>query len=244
MIKGDKRKAQILAAAEALFLEKGYENTSIQDILDCVSLSKGGFYHHFNSKDELLDEICTQRAEVYASHTAEELQHCPPSPTARLNAFFDRSLRYSADLTDCIGLEIQIAHARCNHIMREVLAAKQNALLLPPLEEIVTAGVAASQFYTVFPNEICRVLLGLYYAFVQEVALYLLSCGLKEPSSAALLAMLQLYRNAFERLLDAPFGSLTLFGLEPLTAVCMTAWRKHVRPLFAPREEFDVFTNQ
>ena len=45
----------ILDVAFRLFIEKGYENTSIQDIIDNLGgLSKGAIYHHFKSKEELL----------------------------------------------------------------------------------------------------------------------------------------------------------------------------------------------
>lgn len=53
--KGDARRGELLAAAEKLFYTKGYENTSVQDILDAVGFSKGGFYHHFDSKLAVLE---------------------------------------------------------------------------------------------------------------------------------------------------------------------------------------------
>ena len=61
MKKGDLKRSSILETAERLFFEKGYEQTSIQDILDALSLSKGGFYHHFASKEAILSEICENR---------------------------------------------------------------------------------------------------------------------------------------------------------------------------------------
>ena len=60
--KGDARRGELLAASEKLFYTKGYENTSVQDILDALELSKGGFYHYFVSKEAVLQEICEQRA--------------------------------------------------------------------------------------------------------------------------------------------------------------------------------------
>jgi AcrR family transcriptional regulator len=54
--KGKFRKAELVEIAETLFLEKGYNETSIEDILDASSLSKGGFYHYFKSKEEVLSE--------------------------------------------------------------------------------------------------------------------------------------------------------------------------------------------
>ena len=48
---------KILQISHRLFLEKGYENTTIQDITDELKMSKGAIYHHFKSKDEILDAI-------------------------------------------------------------------------------------------------------------------------------------------------------------------------------------------
>lgn len=48
----------ILDVAGRLFMEKGYEHTSIQDIIDNLGgLSKGAIYHHFKSKEEILDAV-------------------------------------------------------------------------------------------------------------------------------------------------------------------------------------------
>ena len=49
---------KILTAAKRLFLEKGYERTTIQDIVDQLGrLTKGAVYHHFKSKEEIMDAL-------------------------------------------------------------------------------------------------------------------------------------------------------------------------------------------
>lgn len=49
---------QILDVSQKLFLEKGYENTTVQDIVDSLDgLSRGAIYHHFKSKDEIIEAI-------------------------------------------------------------------------------------------------------------------------------------------------------------------------------------------
>lgn len=53
----------ILNTAAKLFVEKGYEQTSIQNILDALKLSKGGLYHHFKSKEEILEAVMQKRAQ-------------------------------------------------------------------------------------------------------------------------------------------------------------------------------------
>jgi AcrR family transcriptional regulator len=52
-----KRKKQIAEHALALFVEKGIENTSIQDIINCAGISKGTFYNYFSSKTECIEVI-------------------------------------------------------------------------------------------------------------------------------------------------------------------------------------------
>lgn len=57
---------QILAVSAKLFTEKGYDKTSIQNIIDAIGMSKGAIYHHFKSKEEILDAVIKQRSN-YAS---------------------------------------------------------------------------------------------------------------------------------------------------------------------------------
>lgn len=53
-MKPEERRTQLLDCAQKLFFEVGFENTTVQDIMDAAKVSKGGFYHHYKSKDELL----------------------------------------------------------------------------------------------------------------------------------------------------------------------------------------------
>lgn len=50
----------IMDVATKLFIEKGYENTSLQNILDETKLSKGAIYHHFSSKDDIFEAIANK----------------------------------------------------------------------------------------------------------------------------------------------------------------------------------------
>ncbi|SDX76560.1 transcriptional regulator, TetR family [Ruegeria halocynthiae] len=57
------RRDQLLGCAQILFFSKGFEDTTVQDVLDLAGVSKGGFYHHFKSKDELLFGVLDGMAE-------------------------------------------------------------------------------------------------------------------------------------------------------------------------------------
>jgi len=52
---------QIVEAADELFYRRGYEHTSFVDIADVVKISRGNFYYHFKSKDEILDAVIRLR---------------------------------------------------------------------------------------------------------------------------------------------------------------------------------------
>jgi TetR/AcrR family transcriptional repressor of nem operon len=52
---------QIVEAADRLFYRRGYEHTSFADIAAVVQISRGNFYHHFESKDEILDAVIEAR---------------------------------------------------------------------------------------------------------------------------------------------------------------------------------------
>lgn len=54
---GEVRKKEILVAARDLFVKKGYDVTSVNDILNVVGIAKGTFYYYFTSKEEVLEEI-------------------------------------------------------------------------------------------------------------------------------------------------------------------------------------------
>ncbi|MEQ8398347.1 TetR/AcrR family transcriptional regulator [Thalassobaculum sp.] len=51
----------IVEAADALFYRQGYEHTSFADIAGAVRISRGNFYYHFKSKDEILDAVIGAR---------------------------------------------------------------------------------------------------------------------------------------------------------------------------------------
>ena len=55
---------EILRTAARLFQQRGYDATSMNDVAAALKLSKGGLYHHFQSKDEILFEIMTHAMEI------------------------------------------------------------------------------------------------------------------------------------------------------------------------------------
>ena len=57
MKKGELRKQQLLQIAYGMFLSKGYENTSVDEIIAEANIAKGTYYYYFESKEQMLEEV-------------------------------------------------------------------------------------------------------------------------------------------------------------------------------------------
>ena len=83
----------ILDVAGRLFMEKGYEHTSIQDIIDNLGgLSKGAIYHHFKSKEEILDAVTDRIMEESNRKLAGTLERRDLNGLEKLRTLFKSSL--------------------------------------------------------------------------------------------------------------------------------------------------------
>jgi AcrR family transcriptional regulator len=69
---------EILRTAARLFQERGYDATSMNDVAAALKLSKGGLYHHFQSKDEILFHIMSHAMDI----TEERVINVPESKNA------------------------------------------------------------------------------------------------------------------------------------------------------------------
>ena len=74
-LKPEDRRSQFLDCAEALFFTKGYDDTSIQDVLNMAGVSKGGFYHHFKSRDAFLAAMIEAWQSTSLASLATRLQN-------------------------------------------------------------------------------------------------------------------------------------------------------------------------
>lgn len=83
----------ILDVAGRLFMAKGYEHTSIQDIIDNLGgLSKGAIYHHFKSKEEILDAVTDRIMEESNRKLAGTLERRDLNGIEKLRTLFKSSL--------------------------------------------------------------------------------------------------------------------------------------------------------
>lgn len=100
---GHERRAEILAAAERIFVEHGYEGATIRKIADAVGLSSTALYMHFREKDEILVEICRSAfSRLIEANAAISSQNV--TPEARLMAMLRAYLDFAFDNPDAYRL--------------------------------------------------------------------------------------------------------------------------------------------
>ncbi len=80
------RRSEIVAAANELFYRQGFEHTSFANIAAVVGISRGNFYHHFKSKDAILEAVIEQRLED-TRHLLEQWNAEGDTPAARIVCF-------------------------------------------------------------------------------------------------------------------------------------------------------------
>lgn len=76
----------IVEAADQLFYRQGYQHTSFTDIADAVKISRGNFYHHFKTKDDILAAVIDYRQQGTQAMLAQWTA-ASETPQARIHAF-------------------------------------------------------------------------------------------------------------------------------------------------------------
>lgn len=78
----------IVGVADDLFYRRGFDHTSFADIAGLVKISRGNFYHHFKTKDDILEAVIQKRlADRYAMLERWEMEGA--TPVERINSFID-----------------------------------------------------------------------------------------------------------------------------------------------------------
>jgi len=229
MKKGDARRDELLATAERLFYSKGYEKTSVQDILTEMNFSKGGFYHHFDSKLSVLEAICETRAQECCERARQAAEQAEGTAVDKLNAVFHDSAVLTSANSGFVSLMIHVAYREDGALMREKMKKSQLAGMQGVLEEILRQGVSEGEFFVSDVPATAQMLLRLYLVLTDEIAFLLAQEDHEERILDELVSKLNVYRTAIERVLVAPFGSVVLFDAKELQLLAQTILKDRIR---------------
>jgi AcrR family transcriptional regulator len=155
------KRNEILDAAQRLVFTKGYEQMSIQDILDVLSISKGAFYHYFDSKPALL-EAFIERGQDNLDKAFRLIVDDPNlSAIDKFQRFFATLDRLRIEQKAFLADVARVWFADDNAIVREKtdeVIVKRRA---PLLAAIVRQGVQEGVFTTPYPDQAGIVILSI-----------------------------------------------------------------------------------
>lgn len=158
------RKAELVDASIKLFLQKGYENTMVSDIVKHVGVAQGTFYYYFETKEDVLDAALERMLREGADRVASLAADAGQAPPLRLEGFFRMlfSPRGSIEVSSRYSRFMQDPAVRGR--MEEV----RFGMLHKALTDLLEAGTEAGSFASFkFPGEAAEIALRGAAAFMR-----------------------------------------------------------------------------
>ena len=217
MKKGDIRKQEILQTAEQLFCRKGYEKTSVQDILDQLKSSKGSFYHHFASKESLLETICARRAEQNAASafSASELNL---NAKDRLNHVLMRMIPLSDERLSFVMMLLPVFDLAEGKSIRISYCESLRKAFHDAVREAIVLGNRSGEMACGDPDIFADIVISLVNLLWISVCDLIIENERKgeETDPGELLHITDQYRSAVERTVSVAFGTLILIDIRTM----------------------------
>jgi AcrR family transcriptional regulator len=218
------RRSELLDCAQALFLARGYDRASLNDVIAAAGVSKGAFYHYFASKEALLEALAERFAREALAQIQDVLDAHHPDALTRLNAFLARSRQNKLETAATAWALFEVLFRRENLVLFHRINAAMGALFIPVLAKIIAQGVAEGTFHTFDPEGVAEMLLQLGGATHDLVARAVAAGSVDQMNEAigGLEQRVRLYEIALDRILGLPDGSVRLAAPGYIRAV-MTA---------------------
>jgi len=212
------RRDPFVDSAQRLISTKGYQEMSIQDVLDDTGASKGAFYHYFASKAALLDAVIERMVDE-ASAVMEPIVADPAlAALDKLQTLFGTMARWKWERSDLVFALLRVWTADDNAIVREKFRRRSAAVMTPMLGAIVAQGVAEITFTAVNPDHTARVLWGILASAGEAATDLFLACHAGSVTFEQVETSLAAYPEACERLLGLPAGAFPFIDRESLRA--------------------------
>ncbi len=157
------KKEQILDMSFSLFLEKGYDNTSISDILSKLDIARGTLYYHFESKEAIMDAIIERTAKKIVEEAKGIVLQKGLSVHEKIFLLFS-----AASMKRLSGGDLMIDYL--NQPQNALFHEKSNRSFIqkiaPILGDIIQEGVKEGTFDNAFPYESAELVLAMIMGFM------------------------------------------------------------------------------
>src|SRR5512135_1308764 len=136
------KRKEILDAAQRLVYTKGYEQMSIQDILNDLQISKGAFYHYFDSKGDLLEALIERMVQDVEPLILPIVHDPQSSAFEKMHGLFDASARWKTARKDYLMSLMRVWYADENALIRHKTYTRMLKYISTWLTAIIRQGIA------------------------------------------------------------------------------------------------------
>jgi TetR/AcrR family transcriptional regulator, transcriptional repressor for nem operon len=208
------KRDEILDAALRLVYTKGYQQMTIQDILDDLGISKGAFYHYFPSKEALLEGLVERMGHAAEAVLLPIVQDPNLTAIQKFNRYFKGSAQWKSGQKELIRSLLSIWYGDENAFLRQKIYTLSLAHTSRLLEPMIAQGIEEKVFTTCYPAQAAVIITGVFLNLTDSISGFLLHPHLDQAVYRESSATLEAYVDAIERILGAPQGSLQVFEAE------------------------------
>lgn len=200
--KHDERKNEILDVAEMIFYSKGFENSTVNDILKGIGIAKGTFYHYFNSKEEALDAIVDRNIEMIVSKVKKVTARHDIEPVEKLMRVF---LAMRIDDTAKSNI-LNNLHKPENALLHQKNLSQLIGAMTPILVDIIEEGIEKNVWSCKYPLQYMQIFLA--------AALTLTDEGIFEVDADSQMMIMTALISMLEKMLEVSENSFMKLFLQ------------------------------
>jgi AcrR family transcriptional regulator len=211
------RRSEILDVALRLLYTKGYERMTIQDILDELGISKGAFYHYYDSKlavlEALLDRMVVEQVEPFLIPIVQD-PHLPA--LEKLQRYVDSAVSWKTSKKPLMLEIAKVWRSDANALARQKLSTITIRRVIPWIVEIIRQGVREGVFTTPYPDYIGLVFIHLVQGLGDAFIELFFSREAEQEVIQRGETLVSVYNDTLERVLGAPKGSIHVMDTKVL----------------------------
>jgi AcrR family transcriptional regulator len=212
----DVRRGEILTTAQDLFFLKGYEATTVQEIIDAVGIAKGTFYHYFDSKVDLLDALILSMTELQLQNAKSILDEGELNAAQKMQLIFSDTVGWKTENREYFLDILRTWYSDDNLVVRIKLSFQAKLTMRAVLAQIVRQGVDEGIFDTPYPERIGDVILDLLANTSEQLAYSLIGLQPQDYPLANLEEISAVNRHVINLLLGAKPGTVQIYNSDQL----------------------------
>lgn len=201
--KGTTQKEAIIQTALTLFITKGYDHTSVDEIIAEKKIAKGTFYYYFKSKEELLFAVISQIIDeglIQAKAVANQPNIPAPQKLVMILAAVNQNQSQEQSMMNEL-------HKTENTRMHQEIAIATIKKLSPIMADVIRQGISEGVFFTPYPQECIEMFLSISQ-FLLDESLFGWDSEKQRKHIEALLYLMQTSLHASDEAMSPIYSSI------------------------------------